>query len=77
MSIVVEATYENGSFRPKVPVALADGAPVRLVVDVIQAERDPLDEVIGVIKEGPEFSLAEHHDDIVYGQRPRKEVSKP
>jgi predicted DNA-binding antitoxin AbrB/MazE fold protein len=31
---------------------------------------DPLDEVIGICKEGPEISLAAHHDDLLYGQRP-------
>jgi predicted DNA-binding antitoxin AbrB/MazE fold protein len=77
MSIVIEATYQNGSFRPKVPVEIADGAPVRLVVDVIQDARDPLDEVIGVIQEGPDLGLAEHHDRIVYGDRLRREGPKP
>jgi hypothetical protein len=27
---------------------------------------EPLDSVIGIIKHGPDFSLAEHHDVILY-----------
>jgi predicted DNA-binding antitoxin AbrB/MazE fold protein len=77
MGIVIEAMYENGSFRPKAPVDLADGSPVRLVVDVIEDEPDPLDEVIGVIKGGPDFSLAERHDEILYGTSFRREEPQP
>ncbi len=66
MSIIVEAIYEDGSFRPRVPVGLANGAPVRLVVDVIEDDRDPLEEVIGVVRGGPDFGLAERHDEVLY-----------
>lgn len=72
MAIVVEAVYENGSFRPAVPVELPDGASVKLVVDLIGAESDPLDEVIGTVEDGPEFSLAERHDEVLYGKFHRK-----
>jgi predicted DNA-binding antitoxin AbrB/MazE fold protein len=75
--MIIEAIYENGTFRPKVPVDLMDGVPVRLVVDVIKVERDPLDEVIGVITDGPDFSLAERHDDIIYGNLLRQEGPSP
>ena len=33
-------------------------------------DHDPLDDVIGICKEGPDVSLAARHDDLLYGVRP-------
>lgn len=77
MSIVIDAIYENGSFRPRVPVELADGAPVRLVVDLIGEARDPLDEVIGIVEHGPDLGLADRHDEILYGKPLPPEEPRP
>jgi predicted DNA-binding antitoxin AbrB/MazE fold protein len=77
MSITIEAIYQNGSFKPKVPLQLAEGSPVRLVVDPIDDSRDPLDEVIGIVKGGPDLSLAERHDEILYGGSFRQEGQEP
>jgi predicted DNA-binding antitoxin AbrB/MazE fold protein len=77
VSLTIEAVYENGAFRPRGRVELADGAPVRLIVDVIPDERDPLDEVIGIVVTGPDFSLADHHDELIYAPRSQQEDGHP
>ena len=61
MSITIEAIYENGSFKLIQPQQLAEGSPVRLDIDLIDDADDPLDQVIGVVKEGSELGLAEPH----------------
>ena len=67
MSVTVEATYENGVFKPRQPLDLAEGAEVRLTVDPVTAdEDDPLDAVIG-IGEGPPDG-ADNHDKYIYGK---------
>jgi predicted DNA-binding antitoxin AbrB/MazE fold protein len=71
MNISVEAIYQNGWFKPKAPLQLAEGPPVRLIVAPIDDARGPLDEVIGIVKDGPDFSLAERHDEVVSGGCPR------
>jgi predicted DNA-binding antitoxin AbrB/MazE fold protein len=67
MTLTVDAIYENGLLKPKEQLALAEGAEVRLTIEAPEEDHDPLDEVIGICTEGPEISLAERHDDIVYG----------
>jgi predicted DNA-binding antitoxin AbrB/MazE fold protein len=67
MSITIEAIYQNGSFKLNEPLQLAEGSSVRLVIHLIVDAGDPLDEVIGIVKDGPDLSLAERHDEIVYG----------
>jgi len=85
MSMSVEAIYESGTFKLKQPVSLPEGSQVRLIIiplgangEPVQAngecpsEEHPLDAVIGVCDDGPEISLAERHDEILYGLRPRE-----
>jgi predicted DNA-binding antitoxin AbrB/MazE fold protein len=67
MTITIDAVFENGTFKPTQPVALAEGTPVRLTIDTADEDADPLDAVIGVCTEGPDISLAERHDAILYG----------
>jgi predicted DNA-binding antitoxin AbrB/MazE fold protein len=81
MTISVEATFENGAFKPSRPVSLPEGTPVRLEVIPVATpisrshEEDPLEEVIGICDDGPAVSLAERHDEFIYGfkldQEPR------
>jgi predicted DNA-binding antitoxin AbrB/MazE fold protein len=63
MMTTVEATYENGILKPKQPLALAEGAEVRLTI-YTNEEPDPLDAVIG-IGEGPPDG-ADNHDQYIY-----------
>jgi predicted DNA-binding antitoxin AbrB/MazE fold protein len=71
--ITVEAIYENGVLKPKQALALAEGTSVRLSITTLQEEDDPLDAVIGICTEGPDISLAERHDEFLYGIKPREE----
>ena len=78
MSLVVEATFENGTFKLAQPVALPEGTQVRLTItpvdeDPVDEDKDPLDAVIGVCDDGPEISLAARHDELIYGLKPRDE----
>ena len=73
MAITVEAIYENGVLKPSRPLTLAEGAEVRLTISPLDEDYDPLDAVIGICKEGPDFSLAERHDEILYGPIEGKE----
>ena len=68
MAIVIEATYENGVFRPVEPLPLAEHEKVRLTIesDVSWAERtagmlkwtgDP--EILRRIAEDDEFGVLE------------------
>jgi predicted DNA-binding antitoxin AbrB/MazE fold protein len=91
MPITVKAIYEDGVLKPKQPLALQEGAEVELsingteetpilnVPDEIElAEGEhPLDAVLGICKEGPDISLAERHDEIIYGGLLRKEPRQP
>ncbi len=85
----VDAVYENGVFRLKQPLSLPEGSQVRLMIvplgtngEPLQADVEcppqehPLDAVIGICDDGPDTSLAERHDEILYGVR-RKEASAP
>jgi len=67
MAITVEATYENGVLKPKQPLSLAEGSQVQVTISAMGQPLHPLDEVIGICDEGPEISLAERHDEIIYG----------
>ncbi|HUG90756.1 MAG TPA: antitoxin family protein [Planctomycetaceae bacterium] len=62
----VEATYENGVLKPKQPLALAEGAEVRLVISPAAEPEDPLGPVIGIGESG-RTDGAEHHDRYLYG----------
>jgi len=73
MSLAIDAVYQNGILKPKEPLSLAEGAEVRLIIQSPDDDRDPLDDVIGICTEGPDISLAERHDEIVYGGLLRKD----
>ena len=73
MPITVEATYEKGVLKPSQPLTLADGTEVRLTISPLDEDYDPLDAVIGICKDGPDISLAERHDEILYGWMEDKE----
>ncbi len=119
MVITVEATFENGLLKPKQPLALAEGAEVRLTIHAADEVHDPLDAVIGIgegppdgadnhdqylspppkpslppaeelppdpddpleavigiCDDGPPISLAQNHDDIIYGHLKRRAAKK-
>jgi predicted DNA-binding antitoxin AbrB/MazE fold protein len=44
MTLTVEATYENGVFKPAEPLPLAERQRVELVIRAQQAAETPLDE---------------------------------
>jgi len=67
MAIVVEATYQNGILKPKEPLALAEGAEVRLTIAPAGECYDPLEAVIGIGESG-RTDGAEHHDQYIYGK---------
>ena len=78
MSTAVKAVYENGVFRPEEPVALADKARVRLIIEIRpeaaqQEDDDPTGwkaarEFIGMWKDAPEGEpIARDHDKYLYG----------
>lgn len=77
MSTTVKAVYEEGVFKPKEPVSLAEHAEVDVVIPAPATtsaeadEDDPtgwkaIDELIGCIKGGPS-DVAENHDKYLYG----------
>jgi len=70
MTIVVEAVYQNGILKPKQPLSLAEGTEVRLTVTPATEPYDPLEEVLVFCDEGPDFSLAAQHDDVIRGTLP-------
>ena len=70
MNLTVEAVYENGVLKPRQPLALPEGAEVRLTLSPLEQDYDPLEEVIGICDDGPPISLAERHDELVYGRKP-------
>ena len=68
MTITVEATYENGVFKPKQAVQLDEGTEVRLILQMDEQVHDPLADVIG-IGDGPaEGDGAQNHDKYIYGK---------
>jgi predicted DNA-binding antitoxin AbrB/MazE fold protein len=71
MTIIIDAVFENGVFKPLSPLTLIEGTEVRLTVATGDEDNDPLAAVIGICDEGPEISLAERHDEILYGLKPR------
>ena len=66
MSLVVEATFENGTFKLAQPVALPEGTQVRLTITRVDEDYDPLDAVIGICDGPPDG--AENHDKYIYGR---------
>ena len=47
MTLTIDATYENGVLKPKQPLALAEGAEVRVTLTTADEIDDPLAAVIG------------------------------
>lgn len=66
MSLVVEAKFENGTFKLAQPVALPEGTQVRLTITPVDEGKDPLEGVIGICKGGPRDG-AQEHDKYIYG----------
>lgn len=67
MTIQIDAVYLDGVLRPAQPLALPEGAAVRIAIVTGAAPADPLAAVIGV-GEGPqEGDVAQRHDDYLYG----------
>jgi predicted DNA-binding antitoxin AbrB/MazE fold protein len=67
MAITVTAVYENGVFRPKQPMPLAEGTQVELTVHTATEAEDPFEAVIGTC-DGPPDGAA-NHDKYLYGDR--------
>jgi predicted DNA-binding antitoxin AbrB/MazE fold protein len=67
MTIVMDATYQNGILQPNEPLTLAEGAEVRLTITPAAEPCDPLEAVIGIGESG-RTDGAEHHDQYIYGK---------
>jgi len=69
MTIQFDAVYEDGVLRPKQPIALPNGAEVRVAIETRENTVDPLAGVVG-IGDGPAAGdTADRHDDYLYGKR--------
>ena len=66
MSLIVEATFEKGTFKLAQPVALPEGTQVRLTITPVDEHYDPLEGVIGICDGPPDG--AENHDKYIYGR---------
>ena len=77
MTTTIEAVYENGILRPKTPLGLLEGTEVQLTICALDEDHDPLDEEVGICTEGPDTSLANRHDEILYGGKLHKETNQP
>lgn len=66
MTITIEAIYEKGMLKPKEPLALTEGAEVRVIIETPGEAHDPLEAVIG-IGDGPPDG-ADNHDKYIYGR---------
>ena len=69
MMITVEATFENGTFKPVQPVSLPEGTAVQLQVSPVDPNFDPLEAVIGIGEGPPEGDGSAKHDKYIYGSR--------
>jgi predicted DNA-binding antitoxin AbrB/MazE fold protein len=67
MNISIEATFENGAFRPVKPVSLPEGTAVHLEVSPVEPVNDPLEAVIGIGSSGRKDGAA-NHDKYIYGK---------
>jgi predicted DNA-binding antitoxin AbrB/MazE fold protein len=70
MTITVEATYENGVFKPKQTVDLDEGTEVRLTLNIVNEDNDPIKDVIGIGDSGRTDGAA-NHDHYIYDTRRR------
>jgi len=76
MTRKIHAVYRNGVFFPSVPLPVAEGTEVELVVTSDgepTSLADALDEIAHLPVEGPQdgFSGAEH-DQVLYGDQERR-----
>ena len=75
MSQTISATYVNGMFKPKEPLALKEGTDVRLTIQPAEEldidPDDPLAAVIGIGKSG-RTDGADNHDHYIYGTAKRQ-----
>ena len=76
MTITTEAVYEHGVLKPKQPLSLANGTEVRLTLEPLDENYDPLEEVLGICDDGPETSLASRHDELLYGLKLDEELEQ-
>ncbi len=67
MTITIDATFENGMLKPKTPLGLAEGAEVRVTINALDADHDPLEAVIGSCDSG-RTDGADNHDKYIYGK---------
>jgi hypothetical protein len=74
MSIHIDAIYQDGALHPQQPLALPEGAHVRVAIEESSPPAsvvpgvDPLADVIG-LAEGPAAGdAADRHDDYLYGK---------
>jgi predicted DNA-binding antitoxin AbrB/MazE fold protein len=65
--MTIQATFENGAFKPEQPVALPEGTKVELQVNPIDPAFDPLEAVIGIGDSGRTDGAA-NHDKYIYGK---------
>jgi predicted DNA-binding antitoxin AbrB/MazE fold protein len=69
MTFSVDATFENGAFKPVKPVSLPEGTAVQLQVRPLdEPPVDPLEAVIGIGEGPPERDGAANHDKYIYGK---------
>ncbi len=71
MTIIVDATYENGVFKPSQAIVLPEGTAVRLAIsageDTLADDGgDPLAGLIGTFATGRSDGAAKH-DKYIYG----------
>jgi hypothetical protein len=77
MAQLVTAVVEQGRLRPTVPLGLAEGAEVRLLIlphtdsEPAAPRPNPKDTIAAIaalpVEPGPEFA-GRDHDDILYGE---------
>lgn len=75
MTKTIQALYEQGVLHPLEPIeGLTDRAVVTVTVEIeeegLSEEQDPILEVIGICRGGPEDG-AEQHDHYIYGSPKR------
>lgn len=59
MILTVEAVYKNGVLKPKHPLTLAEGTPVRVTIASLD-EEDPFADIIGICHSGRRDGAANH-----------------
>jgi predicted DNA-binding antitoxin AbrB/MazE fold protein len=65
--MTIQATFQDGAFKPEQPVALPEGTKVELQVNPVDPNFDPLEAVIGIGDSGRTDGAA-NHDKYIYGK---------